>query len=75
MKWAGGTRRAYCWRTKSLTPGASVTFKLLIRGDARLAGRIRLVALAQAANAPRVGDTSRLVVLSGKVTHQGGYTG
>lgn len=47
----------------------------VVRGDARLAARIRLVALAQASNASRVGDTSRLVVLTQKVTHQGGYTG
>ncbi len=42
----GGFARqgSYCWRTKSLGPGANVAFKLKIRGDARLAERIRLVA-------------------------------
>jgi len=73
----GGFARqgSYCWRTRSLKPGAHVTFKFMIRGDSRLAGRLQLVAQAQASNAPRVGDTSRLIVLSEKVTHQGGYTG
>jgi hypothetical protein len=33
------------------------------------------VAQAQASNAPRVNDRSRLIVLSDKIVHTGGYTG
>ena len=65
----------YCWRTKAIVRGGHVTFRFETRGDSRLAGRVRLAAQAQASNARRVGDTSRLTILSGRVTHQGGYTG
>jgi len=76
-KASGGFARsgAYCWRTKTLRPGAKVTFKFLLRGDSTLAGRVRLVATAQASNAPSVNDRSRLIVLSGAVKEQGGFTG
>lgn len=63
----------YCWRTKTLVEGARVTFRLKVRGDSRIAGKVRLV--AQASNAPRVNDRSQLVVLSNTTVHTGGYTG
>ena len=74
---AGGVARKgrYCWRTKVLGVRASVTFRFQIRGDARLAGKVNLVAAARAFNAPRVGDASKLTVLPGKITGSGGYTG
>jgi hypothetical protein len=65
----------YCWRAKAVKSGGKVTYNLEIRGDGRLAGRIQLAAQARASNAARVADTSRLTVLSGRVTHRGGYTG
>ena len=65
----------YCWRTTTLVKGDRVTFHFKVRGDSRIAGRVRLVAQAQASNAPRVTDRSRLVVLSNKIVHTGGYTG
>ena len=65
----------YCWRTKTLVKGARVTFHFKVRGDSRIAGKVRLVAQAQASNAPRVSDRSRLVVLSNRIVHTGGYTG
>jgi uncharacterized repeat protein (TIGR01451 family) len=65
----------YCWRTKALVRGAHVTFRFQIRGDSRLAGRVQLVAGAEASNAPAVADTSRVIVLSAVTKHEGGYTG
>jgi len=74
-KGGAAAQSQYCWRTKTLVKGAHVTFHLKIRGDSRIAGRVRLVAQAQASNAPRVADRSRLVVLSDKIVHTGGFTG
>jgi len=65
----------YCWRTNKLAPGNHTTYRFQLQGDNRLAGRIRLNANAHASNAPQVKDTSRLIILAGKITKTGGYTG
>ena len=76
-KAAGGfpLQGRYCWRTRTVVRGAHVTFRFQVRGDARLVGKVRLVAGAEASNAPAVVDTSRVIVLPARKTHQGGYTG
>ncbi len=74
---AGGFPRsnAYCWTRKQLAPKGKVRYRVKLRGDRQLAARVRLVAVAQAGNAPRVNDKSRLIVKKGHINGIWVFTG
>jgi uncharacterized repeat protein (TIGR01451 family) len=56
---------SYCWRTRALAANGAVTFRFAVRGDRSQVAKVKLVAVAQARNAPRVDDHSKLVVKKG----------
>jgi len=66
----------YCWRSTSIADGKSKSYKIWLRGDARLASQAKVVATAKGSNTNRsTADSSLLTILPGSVLGSGGFTG
>ncbi len=65
----------YCWRTPSLKPRQKVVFTIAVRGDARVAKTVTLVAGARAQNAPRALRKTAVLIIRPAAKRTGGFTG
>ncbi len=65
----------YCWRAPVLHAGKTVTYALAVRGDARVARKVRLIADARARNAAGVLAENAVLLLRPAAKLVGGFTG
>ena len=65
----------YCWPTRRLAPGKSVTFTIALRGDTRVARKVTLVTSARALNAAGVLGEHAVLITRTAAKRTGGFTG